>query len=375
MLKPGQIFLILLFNVFKANGYSAFSPNKVVNDTSHIYILNHSQLEEFYKYQYDTVKYLYISMNDQLKEKIKLGNLKYLKELIIHCDNFNELDPFSINILGSLEKFELYVRNLDTIPVWIENFVNLEKMSLTADSSLIEEVDLENFLRIKSLKDLNFLSKSFVKKVKIGGNNARHYNSIQIGAMDNNLNIGSISFDTTFFNNTIIDLLLLSAHTIDNFTGSSTFVVLNLTFNCRNTKYVIEAMNLNCLELIKKLQLERRTSIAIVDFSRFESIPRKLLQCNFYRIKLYEANNLKSISNLDYNTTWPLHIYIYNVRGTKKLFSEINQNKLLFIYIKTDKVKYRWIKHIRRLGDLELVAARKLSYRIIKKIAKVKKSR
>lgn len=129
MLKPGLIFLILLFYVFKANGYSAFSSNKVVNDTSHIYILNHSQLEEFYKYQYDTVKYLYISMNDQLKEKIKLGNLKYLKELIIHCDNFDDIEHFFSNILESPEKLELHDRNMETIPVWVENFDKLEMMS------------------------------------------------------------------------------------------------------------------------------------------------------------------------------------------------------------------------------------------------------
>lgn len=373
MIKTWFIFFVFFLEIKQVHGNNSINCNKYLYDGSSIYILNNSQLEEFYRINYDTITYLYIDIKEQLKSKYKFENIKYLKKLTIYCKDFNDFEPFSSSLFGSLESFELYIKNLNVIPSTFKEFNHLEKFYLDADSCSIEDVKLETFLSIASLKDLSFNSKTLVKKVSLGGNASNQYNNIQIGTKYNHCNIQSICFDSSFFNQNLINSLNLRAQYINNFNGSNSFVVFQLTLQCYNIRDVIYAMNLNNLELLKSLHVEQITSISISDFSDFEAIPKKLLECNFRMIKLFKANRLKSISNIDYNTSWPLYIKLYDIKGSKEFYSTINQNKLLNLYIVTDKVKFQWVKNINRIGGLEirLKQDRRLSKRISKRLSKL----
>lgn len=362
--------------VYPYLGYS-YSTNVDGNNTrerTSYYIQNDSQLLEFNKKSHDTIDYLYLTIYEDLNLDYSLKNVKCLKKLIVNCNNWGAFDFFSASIHNSVEVFEINIKSIGLIPESFSKFINLKELNIKADTSSIDTLVLNNFFKIKNMKDFRIDFKSFIHEVRLANNINESYNLISIGTYNKRENIGTILFDSSFFDTIIINEFYLSANQIKNFTGSSTFAAFSISIDCQNTEEVIYAFNFDNSKHYSKSKF-KQSSIYIQDFSKFRSIPIKLLTMNFGYIKLYKAYRLENISNLDFNTTWPLYLHIYGLRAKKQLFAGITQNKRLLLTFHLDKIKYSWIKHLDRIGRLELILPndKKLPWRVRRKIAELKK--
>jgi hypothetical protein len=95
----------------------------------------------------------------------------------------------------------------------------------------------------------------------------------------------------------------------------------------------------------------------------------------FRIIRLYNAYNLESINNVDFIRNTPYELYIQNPKLNKKFFKEMPQTLRMYLIIETNKLKYYWIKHIYRIGKLEIILPedKTLTWRIKRKLKKLNK--
>jgi hypothetical protein len=266
---------------------------------------------------------------------------------------------------------------VDSFPDIFQNAIQLSNIAIKIDTVIVgNPLNLNNVLKNKKLLDFSIDIESKNSSLILGPHASSYYNSFVIGGHSFRQIISTIYFDSVFFDNIIIKVFDLTAHNINNFRGSNSFAAFQLYLNCSNTKRVIEDLRYNHTEWILKYQNTYSASVYIRDFSRLNTIPKKLMNMGYSYIKFYNANRLISISNLDFNTTWPLHIEIRGLKGSRQLFSEITQNNRLSISLEVDKCKYKWIKHIHRIGnlDISLAGGKKLPRRVSKKLKRINKN-
>lgn len=371
---PYILFLFVIACPIAGYSYSTNINGNNTREKTSYYIQNDSQLLEFNKKSHDTIDYLYLTIHEDLNLDYSFKNVKYLKKLIVNCNNWGAFDSFSASIHNSLEVFEINIKSIGLIPESFSKFINLKELNVKADTSSINTLVLDNFFKVKNLKDFRIDFKSYIQEIRLANNINEFYNLISIGTYNKRENIGIILFDSSFFDSIIINEFYLSASQIKNFTGSSTFAAFSISIDCQNTEEVIYAFNFDNSKHYSKSKF-KQSAIYIHNFSRFRSIPIKLLTMNFGYIKLYKAYSLENISNLDFNTTWPLYLHIYGLSAKKQLFAGITQNKRLLITIHLDRIKYSWIKHLDRIGRLELILPneKKLPWRVRRKIEELKK--
>lgn len=299
--------------------------------------------------------------------------MKKVGKLNLNINHLKELDS-SIFSNTNIHSLKLNIHTLDSFPDIFKNANQLSNIAIEVDTVIVgRALNLNNILKNKQLLDFSIDIKSNNSELRLGPHLSSFYNSFQIGSQSLRQIISSIYFDSVFFSNLVIKQFSLSAYNIINFQGSNSFAVSQLYLNCGNTKQVIMGLNYSHAEWILKYQNSQLSSICIRDFSRFKTIPISLMTMGYSYIKFYNANSLNSLNNIDNNATWPLSIKIQGLKGSRQLFSEITQNKKLSISLEVDKCKYKWIKHINRMGNLEisLIGSKKLSRRVSKKLNRI----
>jgi len=352
------LFLFKCFLSLNTNLYAnSFLENQTMikNRITDIQILSDSDFENFIHTQYDTISFLYIS-KDFLTKKIDLtfANFNHIKNFTLECENFEPFDSLSPKLLNNLSSLEIIIKYLDEIPQSFLGFTKLESLTINSDSSLINKINLENIFRIKSLLSFSLKPNSIIQEVSLGKYSNKFYNIISIGnTINNKSKIGYIKFDSSFFIDKTVITLTLDADEIINFYGSNTFSALKLSINSSNIQRFIYLLKLDNSKSTKELNI-KYTSITLYDCSKMHKLPNNLFKWNYKYINLYDLDRINEIY-IDNNTTWFLYLHIQKNNLSKAFFKSITQNKQLYLTIETNKIKYRWIKHFYRLGELKII--------------------
>jgi hypothetical protein len=326
-----------------------------INSIKKVMILSDLDFENFKRTEYDTISFLYIS-KDFLTKKIDLTfeNFNHIKNFTLECENFEPFDSLSPKLLNNLSSLEIFIKYLDEIPQSFLGFTKLEGLGINSDSSLINKINLENIFRIKSLLSFSLKPNSIIQEVSLGKYSNKFYNIISIGnTINNKSKIGYIKFDSSFFIDKTVITLTLDADEIINFYGSNTFSALKLSINSSNIQRFIYLLKLDNSKSTKELNI-KYTSITLYDCSKMHKLPNNLFEWNYKYINLYDLDRINEIY-IDNNTTWFLYLHIQKNNLSKAFFKSITQNDLLYLTIETNKIKYRWIKHFYRLGELKII--------------------
>lgn len=346
--------LLLKFSCIYSITHNQLSINDKPKNIKYVSITNDSQFIEFKKVQYDTIQELYLNiLNSNID--LKFDNFNHIEKTWINCKNFELFDTVSPKFLNNVSFIHVHLKTIEKIPKSLLNFSKLIELSIISDTTNLRKIELDNIFGIKNLLVFGLNIKSFISEISIGKYSNLNYEYIEIGGRSNGkYNVGVISFDSSFFENTFIEGLNLHANEIENFVGSNSFSVNQLQIDCSNIQKLIKSLNINSCNCDRNKKNEF-WSITLYDCSKFENIPSSLLKMNFRKISLFNAYNISSIDNIDYFENWPKYIYIENPKLSKKFFKEIPQTERLYLTIVTTKVKYRWIKHFYRIGELKII--------------------
>ena len=164
-----------------------------------IFINNDSLYFEFKKNQYDTIEDLQLVINDtNTNIDLNFDNFNHIKFLRISCYNFEIFDNISPKLFNNIDFIDLRIKNIGEIPISFIKFSKLKGLRISADTSTLKKIDLENIFKIKSLLSFEFFNYSFVNEIHCGKVSNNNYEYISIGNWhENKLNL--ISFDSLFF--------------------------------------------------------------------------------------------------------------------------------------------------------------------------------
>lgn len=318
---------------------------------------------------FDHIRFLRINLfADSLSsgEVFSFSQIKTVNKIDLHATNFKTLDTALLHFKQSLEILILNLHELDTFPDYFQYFTQLKTIILQVDSLDASHVlILDRVLKAPALINFSLAINAQKAKLHLGAHTAHNLTVFEIRGTPSKA-IQSIDIDSSFFKSLICRSLELSADTIRGFTGSNTFAAFDCILQCKNTLDVLQTFKTCRNEWVLNVQEQYSTRLSLINLSGIDTLPTALFDMGFTAFRFKQASHLKQLRSIHPDPRRSVYIYMDGLKGSKALFEGLQQSPRLHLILKLDRCRYRWIKHLRHLGqlDLSMEKGRHLSWRV-----------